>query len=234
MKRRDSPAPDPGGGAGARHLVIFDIDGTLTRTNDLDGRCYAQALEEGLGAPIERDWAAYRHVTDAGIAAEAFERSIGRPPDADDLARVRDRFLALLRATREEVFEVPGAAALVRALQGRPGVAVAIATGAWRESAVWKLRRAAVAADGIPMATGDDSPMRDDIIRLAARRAGGPFDRTVYVGDGPWDLAATRRLGIAFVGVAADRDPAVLRSLGAPHVLGDLRDNPAFLSAAGL
>ena len=217
-----------------RHLVVFDIDGTLTRTNDLDGRCYAQALGERLGAPIDTDWAAYRHATDTGIAAEAFERHVGRAPTARELAAVRDRLLALLREADEAVQEVPGAAALLHALRGTPRVGMAIATGCWRESAEWKLRSAALPAEGLAMATADDSPSREEIILLAARRAGVAFDRTVYVGDGPWDLAATRRLGIAFVGVAADRDPALLRGLGAPHVLPDLRDVPRFLEAIGL
>ena len=221
------------GGLGGRRVVVFDVDGTLTRTNDLDGRCYAQALEERLGAPIDSDWAGYRHATDPGIFIEAFERRLGRPPDDGELAAFRDRFLSLLRG-RDAVFEVPGAAALIRTLRRTRGILLAIATGAWRESAAWKLRCAGIPTEGIPMASGDDSPSREEIIRLAVRRAGGDLERTVYVGDAPWDVAAARRLGIPLVAVAADRDPVVLRGLGAPHVLGDFSRVEEFFRVAGL
>jgi hypothetical protein len=30
------------------HLVVFDIDGTLTRTDDIDDVCYAAAVAEVL------------------------------------------------------------------------------------------------------------------------------------------------------------------------------------------
>jgi len=53
------------------HLVVFDIDGTLTDTNKVDGVCYWQAVREVLGLAQEQpDWSGFRHVTDVGIAAE--------------------------------------------------------------------------------------------------------------------------------------------------------------------
>ena len=62
-----------------RHLVMFDVDGTLTQSMDADGRCYAQAMAEHLGMEIDTDWSTYRHATDPGIAHELFARA-GRPP----------------------------------------------------------------------------------------------------------------------------------------------------------
>jgi phosphoglycolate phosphatase-like HAD superfamily hydrolase len=216
-----------------RHLVVFDVDGTLTRTMGIDGRCYAQALGEHLGAPIDTEWGRYRLVTDPGIAAEAFERRHRRAPRAEEMRAIRDRFLSLLRATEEPVREVPGAAALLRNLRARVNVATAIATGAWSDSALWKLRRAGIPVDGLPIATGDDAPSREEILRIAMRRA-GPFDRVTYVGDGPWDVAASRAAGVGFVGVACDGGAERLKAAGASTVLSDLRDTDRFLAAVGL
>jgi phosphoglycolate phosphatase-like HAD superfamily hydrolase len=216
-----------------RHLLVFDVDGTLTRTMAADTRCYAQALFERLRTPIDTDWASYRFVTDPGIAAEAFERCLGRPPAPHELDAVRARFLALL-AAQDGYDEVPGAAALLQRLRLRRDVFLAIATGAWSDSALLKLRRAGIAVDGLPMATGDDASAREEILRLAILRAGRPFDRVTYVGDGVWDVAATRALGIGFVGISCDGDATALRAAGAVHVLPDLRDADRLLAAAGV
>ncbi|MBI3191378.1 MAG: hypothetical protein HYZ36_01850 [Pedosphaera parvula] len=49
------------------HLVIFDIDGTLTETNAVDADCYVRALAEVFGfADVDTDWSTYPHVTDSG------------------------------------------------------------------------------------------------------------------------------------------------------------------------
>ncbi len=216
-----------------RHLLVFDVDGTLTRTMAIDGRCYAQALAEHLGAPVESEWSRYRLVTDPGIAAEAFERRHGRAPRAEEMAAIRSRFLSLLRATEDPVREVPGAAALLRELHGRAGIVTAIATGAWSDSALWKLRRAGIPVDGLAIATGDDAPSREEILRIAMRRA-GPFARATYVGDGPWDVQASRATGVGFVGVACDGGAGRLKAAGASTVLPDLRDVDRFLNAVGL
>jgi len=181
---------------------------------------------------VDTDWASYRFVTDPGIAAEAIERRRGRPPAPHELAALRARFLALL--AEESYAEVPGAAALLRALRGRRDIALAIATGAWRQSALLKLARARVPVDGLPMATADDAVSREEILRIAARRAGGPFDRTTSVGDAVWDVAAARVLGARFVGISCDNDPGKLAAAGATRILPDLRDMDRFLEAAGV
>jgi len=38
------------------NLVIFDIDGTLTATNQVDTRCFAAAFLEVFGTEISTDW----------------------------------------------------------------------------------------------------------------------------------------------------------------------------------
>ena len=66
-------------------LIIFDIDGTLTQTADVDSRCFVQTVKDVLDLDeIDTDWATYRHVTDAGIAADLLERTAHRAP-ADKL-----------------------------------------------------------------------------------------------------------------------------------------------------
>ncbi|MCR4413741.1 MAG: hypothetical protein NUV77_15080, partial [Thermoguttaceae bacterium] len=71
--------------------------------------------------------------------------------------------------------------------------------------------------------------MRKALVRAGGRVPGasltGPLPRlgAVYVGDGLWDLKAARRLGIGFLGVAAN-GTARLREAGAEAVVADFAD----------
>ena len=70
------------------------------------------------------------------------------------------------------------------------------------------------------MATASDATRRPDIIRLAVTRAQGELSRTVYVGDGPWDLHACRELGIPLI--ATGHRAGGLVAHGAKHVCTEL------------
>ena len=52
------------------HLVMFDIDGTLIESYDIDEQCFLAAIDEVLGIQIDSRWERYPHVTDAGILDE--------------------------------------------------------------------------------------------------------------------------------------------------------------------
>jgi len=42
-------------------LVVFDLDGTLTRTFAVDGDCYLQAFDKSLGIrDVNDNWSGYR------------------------------------------------------------------------------------------------------------------------------------------------------------------------------
>ncbi len=52
-------------------LAIFDVDGTLVQSYELDSECFVAAFNDALGiADVDTDWARYDHVTDPGIAAQ--------------------------------------------------------------------------------------------------------------------------------------------------------------------
>jgi phosphoglycolate phosphatase-like HAD superfamily hydrolase/ribosomal protein S18 acetylase RimI-like enzyme len=225
----------------AMHLVLFDIDGTLTLTNQVDNRCYLCALGEALGGKeIDADWTKYPHVTDSGIASALLEAHYGAPSSAEQLDAVRGRFVALL----EEAFArdpavcrpVPGAAAMLAALTEHPGFAVGLATGGWRESARLKLRQAGLGEWDIPLASASDARAREAIMTLAAERVAAhrgvsSFQSIVYVGDGLWDVRAARNLGYHFIGIAGAGSPERLRAEGARCVIADYSDQAAFFAA---
>jgi phosphoglycolate phosphatase-like HAD superfamily hydrolase len=124
----------------------------------------------------------------------------------------------------ERFAPIPGAEDVFEALRSE-GWSVAMATGAWRPSAVVKLTGAALPIEGVPLATASDHPARRDIIRHAVTASGlAADDAVVYVGDGVWDGRAAGSLGFGFVGIGASDRVDPLRGVGAVDVLPDLTD----------
>ncbi len=81
-------------------LVMFDIDGTLTASDVMDGACFVQALHEVFGfANVNADWSTYRHCSDSGILEELFQARVGRAPMPEEISEVQAHFVKLLEAS---------------------------------------------------------------------------------------------------------------------------------------
>jgi phosphoglycolate phosphatase-like HAD superfamily hydrolase len=216
-------------------LIVFDVDGTLTRTCRVDADCYAGALTEVFGLrDVDTDWSQYHHVTDSAILRQLIERAFGRAPTTEERAAFASRLCRLLTAVLDGspdlATEVPGASALLRALAAEGRWAIALASGALCCSVRLKLATAGLTeAMTLPCATGDDGERREDIVGIAIARAASAwqvngFSRVVAVGDGVWDVRAARQLGMPFVGVSAERGATALVAAGAHSVLDDFTD----------
>jgi phosphoglycolate phosphatase-like HAD superfamily hydrolase len=71
------------------HLVMFDSDGTLMKSNTLDVQSFTEALESVIGiVNKEKDRSHYQHVTDKGIISEIVANALGRPAAEDELLDV--------------------------------------------------------------------------------------------------------------------------------------------------
>lgn len=215
-------------------LAIFDIDGTLTETNEVDSVCFVQAMTDAH-AVVEMDtnWGGYAHTTDSYITREVLREHFGRAPEDAERDRFIGRFVSLLEESRSRdasLFgEVAGASNALARLRVEPGRAVAIATGCWRGSGLMKLSAAGLETGRVPAAFAEDGVSREEILLAALRRAREcygreSFDRVVSVGDGLWDVSAARNLGFAFVGVGGGTRAAMLREAGASHVIEDFKD----------
>jgi phosphoglycolate phosphatase-like HAD superfamily hydrolase len=121
-------------------------------------------------------------------------------------------------------------------LQEESNWAVAIATGCWQASAQFKLTQAAIPFAHLPLAHSDQLLAREDILFDALAQAEAhyqtTFERVVYIGDGLWDVRATRNVKMPFVGIAQREDRAAqLKAAGATQILRNFNDYPLFLSA---
>jgi phosphoglycolate phosphatase-like HAD superfamily hydrolase len=218
-------------------LVIFDIDGTLTQTTNADAECFVRSLAEVCGfTDVDTDWSRYRHATDSGIFQEIYEARVGRPPSPMEVSQFRRHFVGLLEVASSEApfVAVTGVSQLISRLTDSSTLRVALATGAWRDSARLKMASAGLCYDDYPAASSDDASDRESIVRLSMQRAAeryGRLGRAVYVGDGIWDARTCRRLGIPFIGVAMVDRAARLAAEGAVRVFADFGDTDSFLSS---
>ncbi|MGV3662325.1 MAG: HAD family hydrolase [Prosthecobacter sp.] len=219
---------------------MFDIDGTLTQTDVVDGICFVKSMADVFGfSGIDDDWSRYPHCTDSGILTTIFQEQHGRPPSQPETTEVQNHFVALLGAeARERPFlPIEGAGEMLARLAKISDVSVALASGAWECSARLKLASAGLDFLRFPAAFSDDSHAREEIMQISLARAAQAhartaFDAVVYVGDGVWDARAARRLGFPFVGIASEPCKSErLRAEGARHVFNDYRESDLFIRA---
>ena len=183
--------------------IIFDLDGTLIDSYDLDERLYRQAvLLEVPGVKFRETWLDYDYSTDSGILTEIlteFDLPVGHYYDS-----VRQRFGKLVKEhlqSSNNCKPIPGAPALLHKLQKTPHIEIGIATGGWGHTAKMKLEAAGLPISEVPMSSGDDAHSRTEIMRICARKMGSSISHFIYVGDGEWDLKAAEELGWKFIGV---------------------------------
>jgi phosphoglycolate phosphatase-like HAD superfamily hydrolase len=220
------------------HLVMFDIDGTLTESMKVDEECFVRSFKAVFGfADINTDWSHYPRTTDSGIFHDVFTLRIGRSPTAQETSQFREHFIQLLAAASSQSPFIPvaGADRLLSRLAQGGSHRVSLATGAWRESARLKMASAGMCYEDFPSASADDALDRESIMRLsrqrAAERYGESFACTVYVGDGVWDARACRGIGIPFIGIATGSRATRLSAEGAVRVFSDYSDTDLFLSS---
>ena len=194
-------------------LVMFDIDGTLIDSHDVDTRCFTTAVWQVTGLDIDANWGLYQHATDAGILQEFIERQ-GLVNPQETINAIKRVFFALLDQSfrNKPVKQIEGAADFLLYLQSLPDVVVSLATGGWQESARLKLLSAGIDCQNLVLASSDDAIDRVGIMTLSRQQANAGKDvPVVYFGDGVWDKKACEEMGIDFilVGDQVDHQPAI-------------------------
>ena len=180
---------------------MFDIDGTIIESYDLDSECFTEAIKEVTGYEIDTNWSRYKHVTDTGILNQFFkERKIENTEIAHE--SIKSIFLSKIqtRIAKKPIIEIAGASAFISSLKELENVAISFATGGWYESAILKLQSAGIDISNIPIASANDHHSRIEIMKIAEKRAVKETRLSfTYFGDGSWDLKACKELGVNFV-----------------------------------
>jgi len=210
-------------------LCLFDIDGTLTDTSDIDTSCFVQALTDVFGLQdIDTDWSVYPDVTDSAVTARLVEMQRGQAPTESEMRRIREHFYALLltafQRSPEQCMPIAGGLRFFNSLARDPETAIAFATGGWEQTARLKLELSGYDHGDYPLASADDAFTRAAICSLAVERARQhysvpEFETIIAFGDGIWDARAAAELGYRFVGIAQSEKSSQLQTVGADLIL---------------
>lgn len=141
-------------------LVIFDVDDTLCFSNHVDDDCYVKACEDVLSVSIANtNWNLYKNATDVGIIEQLYTKHFKKEPPAEIIESIRDRYLKFLAYEMDKdpkaFQEIPGAAEMVKLLRQRKDTVVGVATGGFRETAVYKLNKLNFDTSDLPIASSD-------------------------------------------------------------------------------
>ena len=220
-------------------LAIFDIDGTLTKTDGVDGLCVVKAFFDSHQiADIDTDWTNYKYVTDSGITFEIFTERLRRAPNEQDIAVFKSCFIKNLSdftVKDKSLFaEIPNAGLMLENLKAEKDWAIALATGCYYDSAKLKLEQANIDIEDYPNATADDAVSREEILQIAIEKSlkhyrQKEFEKIVSIGDGVWDVKTAKNLGLDFIGIAGGEHAEGLRKEGAEFIIEDFRDYELFI-----
>lgn len=222
-------------------LLLFDIDGTLLLSGGAGIRAMTRAFETLFGTPDAFAASDTAGRTDTFILSHAL-RHRGLADDAETHARFRDTYVALLR---EEIARpaqsryglMPGVQALLEAVRDREPFHLALLTGNFEPAAYIKLHHFGIGDYFAWGAFGEESREREEVARIAARRAAerlpaGVRERTIVIGDTPHDVACARAIGARMLAVATGTySPDDLAAAGADIVVPDLSDTDGVLAA---
>jgi phosphoglycolate phosphatase-like HAD superfamily hydrolase len=183
--------------------IIFDLDGTLVDSYDLDEKLYRKAVWSVLpDVTFRNSWHEYRYSTDSGVLREILKDY--DLPVSEYYQSVRREFGELFVnhfKTGNHCTPTPGASALLGKLRRNSEVQIGIATGGWGHTAKMKLKASGLFDRDTPMASADDAQSRREIMQICAKKMDSSISEFNYVGDADWDLRAADRLGWPFIGV---------------------------------
>lgn len=203
-----------------RHLVLFDLDGTLVDSADIILAAQAKAFA-AVSLPMpERA----RALSIVGLSLrEAFEVLAGADGPIDGLVEAyKTAFFELRHAgdVPEQLFE--GAAATLDDFSAAAGLVLGIATGKSRRGVEalstlhgWHGRFATIQ-------TADDAPSKPHpaMIHQAAAETGIVPANILMIGDSSYDMMMARSAGARAIGVGWGFQPrAALHDAGAEHIV---------------
>ena len=221
-------------------LLLFDIDGTLTRGGPAR-KAFARALEDTYGTAGAIGGHDFSGKTDAQSVREILSAAgFGTEEIAAGLPGFLVRYLAGLkrRIGGEPTVALPGTHALIGALAARSDVFLGLVTGNVKGGARMKLGAVGL-WDAFPVGGfGSDHEDRNKLPGFAMRRAAAHWGRAfrgehvVVIGDTPRDIACGKAVGAATVGVTTGRfSRAELVAAGADRVLSGFGDPEHALAA---
>jgi phosphoglycolate phosphatase len=218
-----------------KRLLLFDVDGTLIRSDGAGRAAMLAALLALFGDLGEADGYRMDGKTDPRIIADLLTAAgIDKQRIESSLPQVYERMEAeaRLRFPQHDITPCPGVEALLAALQGREEVVLGLVTGNIAQTAPLKLLAAGIDPGQFRLgAYGSDHVDRNQLPAIAMERAaavtGWSFtgENTAVIGDTPADILCARASGATAVAVASGWHAAgTLAQYNPDHLLENLLD----------
>lgn len=224
------------------HLLIFDIDGTLSNTTNIDDECFIDVLYNCFRISLlMQEWTKYKVETtgtDEGLVKTIYRAKFRKQITKDELELFKEYyFKALLNEfekSPEKFSEVKGALEMINYLSRDNNFRIAIATGSWRKSAEMKLNAIGISPQSFPLSCSDGITLRYYIVKNAIEMAKDfymvkEFEKITYIGDGIWDYVTSQHLNINFVGVDSQKK-GKLQVRGVEKVINDFSKLDDFIN----
>ncbi len=214
--------------------ILFDLDGTLTRTFYGDDNSYLTALSKQLPIdPHEKYWLKCKHLTDEYVLHHFFQKHHKRKASQEERSTMQRDFLNVMKQKLDRQPEffapLPGAKAMLDSLSSE-GIPFGVATGGWRHMAEFKLKTAKLHGN-YPIMGSDDHETKIDFTKALMARlsaAHGTAMNFCYVGDSVYDYETAKALNIQFIGVDF-KNTGRLKSMGIEKVVPDFSNTQEFL-----
>jgi phosphoglycolate phosphatase-like HAD superfamily hydrolase len=187
------------------NLIVFDIDDTLTKSEDQHQLAYINAMKEIGITEINQNWGEYLHHTDSYILKKNYENNFADKFDLNLINNFEIRMTEIMQ-TLEPVKEIDGAKKFVDFLRTNKKYALAFATGSLLQPAFLKLEQAGIWHDKNLVAASNQFYKREQIVTDAIEKAKQyynieKFENIISIGDGIWDMKTAKNLNVKFIGV---------------------------------
>ncbi len=221
-------------------LLLFDIDGTLLKTNGIGSAAMLSALGALYQRPIARGGVEFAGRTDHQII---YDLLAANHLPLDDYPGVVPEVFRIFPGHLRQAAEghqphlLPGVAELLAELARQPGIGLGLVTGNNYHGAKTKLELVGLDFNLFPFgAFGSDAADRNALPPIALERAARYYGRmfapaeALVIGDTPADIACARASGIPVLAVATGWSSLdELASYTPDHLLSNLADLQAAL-----
>jgi phosphoglycolate phosphatase-like HAD superfamily hydrolase len=229
------PVPDAPSADAPRIAWLFDVDGTLIRTDGAAREAFVAATRERLGVEDDLVGVEFAGRTDRVILEDILARH-GRASDPELVGGFWDTVMERM----DEAFPpgrgrvLPGVRELLAAIRAQSGAVTTLLTGNTARMARLKLDRFGLTEWFSSGTFGDEAEHRDALACLAVERVrlrhGVPAERCIVVGDTELDVRCARAAGAQVVAVATGARTREELERHAPDlVVDDLSDTAMLL-----
>ncbi len=188
-----------------KNLIVFDIDDTLTKSENQHQQSYVDAMLHFGISEINKNWKTYKNMTDSYILKKNYEANFKKDFNNSFIPefeiKMAELFLALPKTK-----EINGAGKVVDFFMRETDYAICFATGSLLKPALIKLEQANINFVPNLVEASNNFYTREEIVSSAIQKAKTyfsvkEFENIISVGDGIWDLRTAKNLGTYFLGI---------------------------------